>query len=86
MAVLSTIENSILSHVSESMASLKESVQSNSNEELWSQIIALEKQIRLNTIEESRRMYELLKEQQASIELEVRIFIFSLIFTHSLSH
>lgn len=41
-----------------------------SNEELISRIIELEKQLRLNSIEESRRLYEILKEQQLAFESE----------------
>lgn len=57
--------------ISDVTTTLMDTVKSCSNDELVSRIIALEKQLRVSSIDESRRMYELLKEQQIAFENEV---------------
>ena len=59
--------------MNEKTASLIETAKSSSNEDLINRIVSLEKQIRLASIEESRRMYSVLKEQQISFENDVKI-------------
>ena len=59
--------------MNEKTASLVETAKSSSNEELINRIVSLEKQIRLASIEESRRMYSVLKEQQIAFENDVGI-------------
>lgn len=59
--------------MNEKTASLIETAKLSSNEDLINRIVSLEKQIRLASIEESRRMYSVLKEQQIAFENDVKI-------------
>ena len=72
-SILATVENTIVKEVNEKTASLIETIKSSSNEDLINRIVSLEKQIRLASIEESRRMYSVLKEQQIAFENDVKI-------------